>query len=485
MGFRRAIGIVAVSQAVTFVLGFVNVIVVSRLLAPGEIGIFSVAVSVLGFAHILREFGVGNYLIQAASVSRTQFRAAFSVAIIASWVIAVVLFLGKGLMVDFYGNEGIGEVLLLLVINFLVLPFGTPVMAMLRRERQFGRLAKVTIFGAVVQTGVTIGAALLGESYLSMAWGSLAMTVSKMIVLHFMRPGETFVLPSFTGLREVLRVGSITSVSAIVSEFGRVAPDLIFGRTLGFVDVALFSRGVGVNRMLVERINTLVRTVHFPNFAADLRRGGNAAELYGGVTDYLVSVTAPMLAVLAIVSGPMILFLFGAQWERSIPIAAVICVGSMLTAPYSLYGLSLIAGGKAALHLRAEIATQGFRVVVLLTSIWLPLDWVVALLLPAYIFEALVAQHALKRAFGLGWLDLQRRLWRAWAVVPFAAVGPAAVVWGSAQAGVGAAHHFAILLIAATLACIGWVGGVVVMKHPMRQELRWLVERVVPRARGS
>lgn len=471
MGFRRSLGVVAISQVVTFVLGFANVIIVSRLLAPEEIGIFSVAVSVLGFAHILREFGVGHYLVQAATVSRQQFRAAFTVAIIASWSLALVLYVAKGPMASFYGHEGIAKVLLLLAVNFLVLPLGTPVLAMLKRDRQFGRLAWAVIFGAIVQTCVTIGAALAGESYLSMAWGSLAMTVSKVVFLNFIRPGEIFVMPAISGLRDVLRFGSISSTSALVGEFGRASPDLILGRTLGFVDVALFSRGMGVHRMIVERINTMVRTVHFPTFSADLRAGKNGAELYSRVTDYLVVVTAPVLAVLAILSDPLILFMFGAQWERSVPIAAVLCSASILTTPYALYGLSLIAAGRVTAHLTAEVFTQGSRVLILLTSIWLPLDGVVPLLALAYLVEAIVAQQALKRTFGLSWLVLMRELWRAFAVVPFASAGPALVVWGAWTMSVLDENRFAVLVIASVLAAGGWVGGIFLLKHPMRGEI--------------
>lgn len=471
MGYRRSLGIVGISQAVTFILSFASVIIVSRLLAPNEIGIYSVAVSIIGFAHILREFGVGYYLVQAAAVSREQFRAAFTVAILTSWIIAGVLFLLRGPMAEFYGHEGIKEVLFLLVLNFLALPLGTPVLAMMKRDRQFGRLAWVAIFGSVVQTAVTIVAALLGESYLSMAWGSLVMILSKVVLLNFMRPGEIFVLPAVKGVREVFRFGTVSSLSALVGEFGRAAPDLVLGRTLGFVDVALYSRGMGVHRMIVDRINTLVRTVHFPSFAADLRAGGDAAALYAGVINYLVVVTMPVLAVLAILSEPLILFMFGAQWERSVPIAAIFCSASILTAPYALYGLSLIAAGRVVAHLYAEIAVQCVRVLILATSIWLPLEAVVSLLVLAYMAEAAVAQFALKRSFGLSWMMLMTSLWRAIAVIPFAAVGPAGLVWVDWQTGLFGTNYFLILALASLLAVVGWLIGVYLMRHPIMAEI--------------
>ena len=92
MAIRRSLGFSALTQLINFLLSFGSVIIVSRLLTPEEIGIFSVSVSLLGFAHILRDFGVGNYLIQVKEVTRANMRAAFSVMLYSSWLIAALLF---------------------------------------------------------------------------------------------------------------------------------------------------------------------------------------------------------------------------------------------------------------------------------------------------------------------------------------------------------------------------------------------------------
>ncbi len=471
-------GITGISQAVTFVLSFASVVIVSRLLKPEEIGIYSVAVSVLGLAHIFREFGVGDYLVQARSVGPQQFRAAFSVAILTSWLIALALFLLRGPMSALYGHEGIGQVLTLLAVNFIVLPLGTPVMAMMRREMQFKRVAGLQIFGAVVQTGVTIGAAWLGQSYLSMAWGSIAMTLSKVVVVNVMRPGETFILPGTQGIREVLRFGGVSSSAAVVRQAGAAAPDLILGRTLGFAEVALFSRGVGLYRMIVERVYALVRGVHFPNFANDLRKGGDGAALYCRATNYLVGVVAPVLAVLAVLSHPLILFVFGEQWSRSVWVSVVVCTASLLTAPYSLCSLSLTAAGRVGVNLKVEAAAQGAKVLLLLSSIWWPLEKVVLLLALAYLCEAVASQWALGRVFGLGPWALLKAIWRGLALAPFAAAVPALAVGLAHHWGVLNEQRLAVLLLGSVGAGLGWVVGLMVLSHPLKSELarvlRWM-----------
>lgn len=480
MVVRRALGISAVAEVVTFVLGFANVVIVSRLLKPEEIGIYSVAVSVLGFAHILREFGVSNYLVQASKVSQQQFRAAFMVAILTSWSIAILLLLGREPMANWYKHQGVSDVLLLLSINFMIMPLGTPALSMMARDMQFGRLAALAIVGAFVQTFVTIAAAMAGQSYLSMAWGSAAMILCKVLVINFMRPGQTFILPTFRGLREVVRFGTISTASSFVKELGSAGPSLILGRTLGFAEVAIFSRGIGLQGMAIDRINAIVRKVHFPTFAADLRNGGNAFALYARATDYLVSITGPTLAVLAILADPLIIFMFGPQWKRAVPVATIICFASVLTAPYALLGVSLTAAGRISEYFWAETAVQCPRLLILLSSIWFPLDIVVPLLSLAYLIEAIVAQVVLHSVFGLGLLALLRSTWRALALIPFTALGPVLLVTVYAQDG-AQSGQLGLLVGGAATACAGWFFGVIVLEHPMRHEMKRLWARICRR----
>lgn len=470
MVVRRALAISAISQALTFVLGFINVVVVSRLLRPDEIGVFSVAVSVLGLAHVVRDFGVANFLVQSPTVSHQQFRAAFTVAICSSWFIALLIFLCRLPLAAWYGHPGIAEVLLLVAVNFVILPLGTPAMAMLERDLQFGRHATMSMIGSFMQASVTIGAAWYGQSYLSMAWGSLAMTLTRAIVVNIMRPGQMFVLPTTKGLRDVARFGSINSLAAVIRELGTAAPDLIFGRTLGFAQVALYSRGQGVYRMAVDGLNGLVGGVYFATLASDLRKGGDGASVYVRATSYMLALSAPMLAVLAVLSGPVIQLMFGPQWERSALIASVICGGGVIIAPYALCNRSLVAAGKVNLFLRTETATQLARVAVLVTSIWLPLEFVVSLLLFSYAIEAMSAQFALRSAFGLDASRLMGQTWQSLALAPCAAVGPAITVWAS-QYFAFESHRVLVLALALPLAFVGWLVGAHSLSHPVLEEL--------------
>lgn len=478
MVMRRGLGISGLTQVITFVLGFASVVIVSRLLAPEDIGLFSVAVSILGLAHIVREFGVGVYLIQAKTVGVGELRAAFTVAVMTSWAIATLIFLIHWPMEIMYGHEGIGEILILLSLNFVLLPFGTPALALLRRDLQFRKSAVITIVASCCQTAVTITAAYSGHRYLSMAYGSLAATLVTMVMANISRPGATFLRPTFSGLGDVLRFGSKASATSVANELGRMAPDLILGKTLGFGDVAFFSRGLGLQRMIIEKIILVIRPVYLPFFSSNLRKGADPATLYLRSTNYVFAITGPILATLAVLAEPLILYIFGPQWQRSVQIAMVICTASIITAPYALYGSSLAASGKIGYALKTEIFSQIVRVVILLTSIWLNLEQVTFLLILAYISDAIFAQTALRKAFGFTGSMMLKGIWRTFLLVPFSVIGPLLVLTIASKYFSSAANQGVVLLSALLFGAFGWLVGIVVLRHPLQDELRLLLRKL-------
>ncbi|MCB1781715.1 MAG: oligosaccharide flippase family protein, partial [Candidatus Competibacteraceae bacterium] len=69
--------IIIILQLGTFVL-------IARFLTPNEIGLYSVSVAVTGIVHLLRDFGVGSYLIQEKEITNERIRTAFTITLMIS-----------------------------------------------------------------------------------------------------------------------------------------------------------------------------------------------------------------------------------------------------------------------------------------------------------------------------------------------------------------------------------------------------------------
>ena len=112
-------------------------LVIARLLTPEEIGVFSVAAVLVSLAHMLRDFGVGQYIIQEKELTPDRFRTAFGFTLLFAWAIAGLLILISLPVAMYYHEPGIRDVIIVLALNFFLLPFSSVVLASLRREMNF------------------------------------------------------------------------------------------------------------------------------------------------------------------------------------------------------------------------------------------------------------------------------------------------------------------------------------------------------------
>ena len=79
---RRALLFSLLERYALTVLAFASNVLLARLLTPSEIGVYSVCMAVVGIAGVLREFGIGSYLIQKREVTRAHLGTAFGLSLV-------------------------------------------------------------------------------------------------------------------------------------------------------------------------------------------------------------------------------------------------------------------------------------------------------------------------------------------------------------------------------------------------------------------
>lgn len=483
MSVRRALRFTSIATAVNFLISLLSVIVISRLLTPAEIGIFSVAVSLIAYTHILREFGVGQYFVQLKELTREHLRAGFTVMLAVSWSIASLLLLLRAPASQFYNHTGLTEVLTVLAVNFVILPFGSPILSVLKREMQFGRLAVVNVVNTVIQVTVTISTAYAGESYMSMAWGSLAGNIANVVLLSVFRRDLALLLPTAKGLKAVLSFGSKASGSSLVGQLGASGPDLVLGKTLGFEAVANFSRGASLNNMILGKVISVIGQIFLPAFAEKLRQGYAPSNLYCNSMILITGITVPLLGYLTLLAKPLILFFFGAQWYEAAYLATFLCLAQLLRAPIIFAANALMAGGYPSEVLRSECVIQGMTIMILMLSLWLTLEHVVYLLVVARLFDLAVYFRALKKCYSITPCEIIVAVWPSYLLLPLTLVGPGIIL---------ALDHIeflsldlqSIVFASTALAAVGYVGSLRLAKHPVREELVRMVP-LLSRALGQ
>ena len=475
MTVRKSLVISFGEKYAVLLISIASTMVLARLLTPAEIGIFSVSVAVVGIVHMIRDFGVTQYLVVEEDLTKDRIRAAFGITIVISWSIGAALFLSADAIAGFYKEPGLVSTLSILSINFLLIPFGNPVLSLLRRDMAFGTLFWINTITSVVRETTAVTLAFLDFGFMSLVWGSLASVATTAVLATVCRPSAALVWPGFREWRRVLAFGAPASGTAIVSELGMSTGDLVIGKVLTFTDVGLYSRALGLINLFQQNVMSAVRWVTLPAFAASNREGRDGREDYLTSVSYVTVIAWPFYGMLFLMAGPIVRILFGDQWDLSIPLVRYLSVSAAIGAFWYLAGQALMARGLVRKVFIAETIIQSVRVSLVIVAVFHSLEMVAASQIIVYLVGFLIYQSFMHRHLDISLLAVLMASSKSFLVAIVSLIGPCGVVlvWGTLPA------NIMLSLGAASASCIiGWLIGLFIFRHPVRGELNSLYARI-------
>lgn len=475
---RRALSLSFLQRVVALVFGFGSVIVLSRLLTPAEIGVFSVAAGLLALIQMLRDFGVSEFLVQEEHLDQDTIRTVFTVNLVIAWCLGGALLASSGALGRFYGDPGVAQVLRVMSVVFFLLPFGTTTQALLSRELEFGKLTKIHMAGDVTRSCTKMWLAYIGFSYMSMAWGALAGIV--VTILGFTYWGWQYRARglSLSRWREVFHFGSSRTVADVASQLGDQSANLVIGRMLGMTDTGLFSRGYGVVNIYRENILGAIESVAFPAFAREHRESAGAPELYLRAMVYITGISWPFFACGILLAHPVIMILFGQQWTAAVPLMQWLCAAALIGTLMYQCNRFLVALGRVRTVTRVEVEYQLARVGITIGAAFISVvavaaAQVIVYVIAAYLYYREVRQYPPLRAHRF----LRALVPSALLTAATCAIPALVVVWP----GLLRDHMLPAFALAVVGGCSGWLFAAIWVRHPLFGEMKEAAQRFLRR----
>jgi O-antigen/teichoic acid export membrane protein len=467
---RRLIAMSMVQRGLSVGAYVVATMIIARLLTPAEVGVYSLAAAVMAIAGVVREFGIGEYLMQARQLDESRVRAAFGVAIVVAWSVAAAILLLRNPIAHLYGEEGVARVLMVLALTFVFLPFATPVTALMYRDMQIERVLWIQTLAVVVGhvTGVTL--AWAGFGYMALAWGTVLNSACMVIALLLMRPGSLRVLPALADSRPLWQYCGRFTASAALETAGRNVHEFVIGRAFGFGALGLYSRANGLFVQFNLNVGRGLSRVLLPDFARRARSGepGLGAH-YGRALQMYTAVTWPFFGLVAVLAPEIVLVMFGSQWTDAAPLLQLLCVGAVIQASHAFAGDLLGGLGQPGVRLRITSVVTPVWVIACFAAARFAVDAIaLATAVPAVVALVLYLRQ-LRRLVGFGPAELWRAT-RGSAVLAIAVVAAS----GTVRAGLLDSGAGVVLVLAGvgTIGVLTWVLMASVTSHPLSRELR-------------
>lgn len=475
---RRNIVISFVQKHIQLLVSIGSVMILSRLISPEETGVFSIGVAIAALTHAIRDFGVGNYLIKEAEITRQKTQTAFTVSFLIAAILSLILFGVSFPVAAFYAKPEVASVIWITTLGLLVSPFSTIAIALLLRNQRFVDIFKISMASALANAGVSILCGWLGYGAKALALGQLASSVALVIAANLvLRNGGMYRL-SLMHWKDVSHFGFHMTVSGVSEQLGGRASDLVVGKLIGFGAVGLLSRSGTLVTMVQDSVQTAVMPVVLTSMSQDVRKSGNVAPLLLKSLCYFSVVMWPVYAVISLFAHDAIGVLFGPKWLEAAPYTSVLCYGAALAVLSSLVSTTCNATNNAHLLSRYSLTAQGLRVLlVILGAMSGDLGIVVRLLVCAELLQCGLAFFIIRSTTGIQLSQLVHNCWRSLvvAVLVVAAMMPLRLL---------DCAPVLRLVVVGFSAALAWLLAVYLVRHPIAQEASNAFGMIVLRLRA-
>ncbi|MES1925719.1 oligosaccharide flippase family protein [Salinisphaera sp. T31B1] len=459
-----------------------TIMIVSRLLTPEQVGVYSVGMAFVTLIHSLRDFGVSDYLVRTEDLDDRKARSAFTINLIIAWVLGCTMFLASGVVATFYSQPGLELLLKVISINFFLLPFGSTVTALLKRSMQFGISYQINLFQQATQSGSTIVFVLMGFGFMGLAMGSVAGTVANILACMYFGRNYRIRGLGLDQWRDVSSFGIQRVTGDVVSRIGASAPDFIIARVIDFASVGLYSRGKGLVNLFRENILAAVGVVTFPTYARDFRRRNDAHLMFLKSMTYVTGVSWPFFMFSALMGFPIMRIMFGDQWDAAVPILQWIAMASVIGV-INMDGPQLLTAiGHVKAVTRTIIVLQIIRIALLVGAAFYSLEAVAAASVVGAGLNVALYQALIKRYTPIKFRDIWFALTPSVLSTVITMVPPLIVVAVIPPSG---NNLWVPLIVGGMVAGVAWLVGLNIVRHPLSDEINTLLANAVSRVRRT
>lgn len=468
---RSSIAFSAGGRYLILSLQFFSTTILARLLTPEDIGIYTAGYSIIAFAHLFRDFGLNQYLIQEKELTNEKIRATFTLSLLIAWSFGFIIYFGSTAAANFFAEEGVKTLLQLLSISFFIIPFGSITLAILRKNLKFHITTQIYFVSTLAGIAVAVSTAFAGAKYMCLAYGAVTETAIVVLLSLLFRPKGLPLLPCFKGVKNILRFGSIVGLGNIVTQFATSATDALIARIMGLAALGFFSRALGTFSLFNIIFVGSIQTAILPLFSRENKVPKKLADAYLKSVEYSCIFAWPFFGFLFLFTPETIRVLYGSQWDAAIPVIKILCAAGMLLPPMLFVENLFIAAGRPGITLKIQIISNVAKLALVIPACFFGLEALAFALVGFFIVKLITSLLYIKSVLEI---DSNHILSCVIKAVPsfLTALVPSFIA--SLLLANYTQNPFVIFPVLAVLTMIGWLLGLILGKHAFINELKLL-----------
>lgn len=339
---RGAVWTVATRWAIKGV-GFLNTVVMARLLMPADYGVVAMATLTVALIRAFMDVGAATALMRKHEVSKDEVNAAWTLRLMQSLLGAVLLVVASSWAARYF-NEPRVEVILWFLGVALVLEGASNIgLVLAQKQFNFALDFKVNLLAKLCGVITTWAAGWWLGDYRALVAGVFVGSLLVFLLSYVLHPYR----PAFTtrGMAQIWKHSKWLLISNIGGFLLGRSDELIAARIGSPAEYGAYHVGGDLGRLAVSEVGPAMVRAFLPVLATikhDVERTNAAVLKTIAATN---SITLPIGLGVAAVSVPLTEIVLGAKWDQAAPFVALYSIVAVVRFSVSALNAELILYG--------------------------------------------------------------------------------------------------------------------------------------------
>jgi lipopolysaccharide exporter len=311
-------------------LSIVQTIVLARLLAPKDFGLYGIALLVLNTLDAFTQAGIEGALIQKEGDVRAYLDTAWTINVLRGAALALLMVLLAPLASSFFSEPRVDNVLVALAIVPFLSGLRNIGIVYFQKDLDFRKQFVLEVATAILAfVGTVVAAFTLRNVWALVVAAALyhGLGAIASFLVHPYRPKPQIQLDR---ARTLFDFGRWIFGTKILKLFIMQGDDAYIGRVLSATALGFYQVAYKMSEMPMDEVGKVVSSVTFPAFSKLHDRISELRTAYFRSLQLNSIITIPAAAGMIVLSRQIVLVLLGDKWQGITPVVQVLVVLGVL-----------------------------------------------------------------------------------------------------------------------------------------------------------
>ncbi|WP_375273180.1 lipopolysaccharide biosynthesis protein [Sphingomonas sp.] len=381
---------------------------VIRILSPSDYGLFAMSAVVLAFTNMLDGYGLASALVRQPEVSERDIRQLFGLLLLLNGGLAAVQVIVAPLLAAYYRQPIVADMLRVQSLLYLTTPFIALPSALLSRQLDFSRQAKVNVTASLMSASTALIGASSGWGVWTLVAAPGALYLTRAVGLTWSARALVRPLFRFAGAGQLMRFGGLMALSQLFWFLQSQSDVFIAGRALSPHLLGIYTTSLFLAQIFVSKFVPPLNEVAFSAYARIQHDPTARAAAFLKAMQLVMLAALPFYAGLAATAEPLVHAVLGEKWAEVVPVVRLLAFAMPLMTVQVLYSPACDAIGRPGVAvingaIGAVLLTVSFLVGVRGGVTGLATAWVVAY--PLYL---VISSRRALPVIGVSWQAVVR-----------------------------------------------------------------------------